>query len=307
MNLGFNTAILPEMSLQQILSFAAREQFSWVEVCCWPVGLAERRYAGVTHIDVDTLDDRTIRQTRTLLDEHGVRISSLAYYPNVLQADREAAAGEIAHCRKVIRAAADLGVNTFTTFVGRDPARSVEENWPRLLEVWRPLVDEAEERGVKIGIENCPMIFTRDEWPGGKNLASSPALWRRLFEDIPNANFGLNYDPSHFIWQHMNYIKPIYEFRDRIHHVHAKDARIDHDKLDEVGILGYPNLWHTPKIPGQGDVRWGAYLGALADIGYDGPVVVEVEDRAYEGSLERRMESVVLSGRYLRQFIDGGA
>lgn len=306
MKLGFNTAILPDLPFDEVLRFAAQQKFSCVEVCCWPVGKAERRYAGVTHIDVDSLDAQKIQEIQRLTSEQGVSISSLAYYPNVLQADRDTAERELAHCRKVIEASAALGVNTFTTFVGRDPALSVEDNWPRFLEVWKPLVNEAEDRGVKIGIENCPMIFTRDEWPGGKNLASTPVLWRRMFEDIPNANFGLNYDPSHFIWQHMDYLKPIYEFRERLHHVHAKDARIDRDKLDEHGIMSYPNLWHTPKIPGQGDVNWGAYFGALADVGYRGPVAIEVEDRAYEGSLERRQESLVLSGRYLRQFIDGG-
>ncbi len=105
----------------------------------------------------------------------------------------------------------------------------------------------------------------------------------------------------------IDYLAPIHEFKDRLHHVHAKDARIDRATLDDHGIMAHPKLWHTPKIPGQGDVHWGAYFGALADAGYHGPVAVEVEDRAYEGSLERRQESVILSGRYLRQFIDGGA
>jgi len=305
MQLGFVTAIVPDLSLEDVLTFASEHGFSCVECCCWPPGKAERRYAGVTHIDVEALDADGVKRIGELTASKGVSLSSLGYYPNVLQADRAQAEREIAHCRKVIDASAALGVNRFTTFVGRDPTLSIDENWPRFLEVWRPLVQYAEDKGVKIGIENCPMLFTRDEWPGGKNLASTPAIWRRMFNDIPNANFGLNYDPSHFIWQMVDYIAPIYEFKDRLHHAHAKDARIDRARLNDHGIMGDPNLWHTPKIPGLGDVNWGAYFGALSDVGYDGPVAIEVEDRAFEGSLEKRKESLIIARRHLIQFIGG--
>ena len=189
------------------------------------------------------------------------------------------------------------------TFIGRDRTRSVEDNWPRFLEVWRPLVDYAEELGVRVGIENCPMLFTYDEWPGGKNLAQSPAIWRRMFEDIPNKNFGLNYDPSHLVWMHMDYLKPIRDFASRFHHVHAKDVRVDKHRLDEVGILAHPLEYHSPKLPGLGEVNWGKFFSHLTDAGYNGPVCVEVEDRAYEGSLERRKDSLRQSLGFLRQFV----
>ncbi len=305
MKLGFVSAIFADQTLEEVLRFASEHGFTCVELMCWPPGKAERRYAGVTHIDVSSLDTASISKIQELTARLGISISSLGYYPNVLQADRQQAEAEIAHTRKVIDASAALGVNVMTTFVGRDPKLSVEENWPRFLEVWGPLVQHAASKGVKIGIENCPMIFTRDEWPGGKNLATTPAIWRRMFEAIPDPHFGLNYDPSHFIWQMIDYLAPIAEFADRLHHVHAKDARIDQKALDDHGIMAYPNLWHTPKIPGYGDVNWGAYFGALTDAGYDGPVTIEVEDRAFEGSLEKRQESLKISGRYLRQYVAG--
>jgi sugar phosphate isomerase/epimerase len=305
MKLGFNTAILPDLSLEQVLDVAAEQGFSCIECCCWPPGKAERRYAGVTHIDVTSLDADGIKRIGDLCASKGVSLSSLGYYPNVLQADRPQADREIAHLRRVIEASAALGVNVVTTFVGRDPKLSVDDNWSHFLNVWRPMVALAEEKGVKIGIENCPMIFTRDEWPGGKNLASTPSIWRRMFHDIPSPNFGLNYDPSHFIWQMVDYIAPIYEFKDRLHHVHAKDARIDRALLNDHGIMGYPNLWHTPKIPGLGEVDWGRYFAALSDAGYDGPVAIEVEDRAFEGSLEKRKESLIIARRHLIQFLAG--
>ncbi len=257
MQLGFVTAILPELSLDEVLAFAAEAGYSCVEVMCWPPGKAERRYAGVTHIDVLSLDADAIKRIQDLTAKHGVSISSLGYYPNPLSSDRAESETAAAHIRKVIDASAALGIGRMTSFVGRDPKLSVDENWPRFLEVWRPIVQHAEAQGVRIGIENCPMLFTADEWPGGKNLAISPAIWRRMFADIPSPNFGLNYDPSHLIWMRMDYVAPVFEFRDRIVHAHAKDARIDRKDLDDHGVLAYPKLWHTPKIPGQGDVRWG--------------------------------------------------
>ncbi len=305
MKIGFVSAILPEYSLEQVLSFAAEASFSSVELMCWPTGRAERRYAGVTHLDVANLTADAIKRVQDLTARYGVAISGLGYYPNPLTADRADAEVAIAHLHKLIDASAELGVQVVNSFVGRDPSLTVEANWPRFLEVWRPLVQHAEQRGVRIGIENCPMLFTADEWPGGKNLATSPAIWRRMFADIPSPSFGLNFDPSHLVWQQMDYVAPLHEFGDRLVHVHAKDARIDRPALDAHGLLGYPKLWHTPKLPGMGEVRWGAFLGALAETGYDGHVAIEVEDRAFEGSLEKRKESLIISRRYLLQHLIG--
>jgi sugar phosphate isomerase/epimerase len=305
MRLGFVSAILPEYSLEQVLHFAAEAGYSSVEVMCWPPGRAERRYAGVTHLDVTNLSPDTLRYVRELTELHGVAISGLGYYPNPLSADQAESETAVAHLHRLIDAAAELEIGVVNSFVGRNPVLSVDASWARFLEVWRPLVKHAEERSVRIGIENCPMLFTADEWPGGKNLATSPAIWRRMFDEIPSPNFGLNFDPSHLIWQQMDYLAPLMEFSDRLVHVHAKDARIDRAALDAHGVMSYPKLWHTPKLPGLGDVRWGAFLGVLADSGYDGDVAVEVEDRAFEGSLEKRREALIISRRYLIQYLIG--
>ncbi len=300
MKLGFVSAILPDLSLDEVLDFAKSNGFEAIEVMCWPKGKAERRYAGVTHIDVNALDAARVREQ---FQRAGVAISGLGYYPNPLAADRAEAEVYIGHIRKVIEAARQLGVGVVNTFIGRDQAKSVDDNWPRFLEVWRPLVKFAGDNGIRIGIENCPMSFTKDEWPGGKNLAISPAVWRRMFEDIPDENFGLNFDPSHLVWQRIDIPRAVREFGRRIHHVHAKDARIDVERLNEVGILAYPLQYHTPKLPGLGDVDWPKFFSALTETGYRGPVCIEVEDRAYEGDLELRKASLIQSGRYLRQFI----
>jgi sugar phosphate isomerase/epimerase len=301
LHLGFVTAILPDLELEDVLSFAAQERFACVEVMCWPRGKADRRYAGVTHIDVVDFTSDDAKRVEDLCAAHGVAISGLGYYPNPLVADGSEAAIYTNHLRAVISAARLLNLRVVNTFVGRDHTKSVDDNWPRFLSTWKPLIEFAEGNGINIGIENCPMSFTKDEWPGGKNLASSPAIWRRMFNDIPSANFGLNYDPSHFVWQGMDYIGVLREFQSRLHHIHAKDARLDRDRLNEVGALAYPNLYHTPKLPGMGDVDWGAFLGVLAEV-YSGPVAIEVEDRAYEGSLEARKRSLSISANYLRAF-----
>jgi len=303
MKLGFVTAILPDLSLEEVVSFASDEGFRCIEVMCWPVGKATRRYAGITHIDVTGLKKSDAARINDLLAASGVEISSLGYYPNPLSPDADEAKTAIAHIKKVIRASSILGINRATTFVGRDWTKSVDANWPRFLKVWKPLIQYAEDNGVSVGIENCPMFFSNDEWPGGKNLASNPAVWRRMFDEIPSKNFGLNFDPSHLVWQHIDCIKAVLNFAGRFIHVHAKDARIDRQNLDEVGTLATPLKYHTPKLPGLGDVNWSKFLSTLSDCGYDGPVCIEVEDRACEGSLALRKEALRQSGRYLKQFL----
>ncbi len=301
MQLGFVSAILGDLSLEEVLAFAAGEGFGCVELMCWPPGKAERRYAGVCHLDVTDFSDAEAQRIRNVVHIHGVSISGLGYYPNPLDPDPAHREQVVGHLRKVIAAAARLGIGVVNTFVGRDWHKSVEDNWPLFRELWPGIVRDAERAGVKIGIENCPMLFSQDEWPGGKNLAASPAVWRRMFQEVPSPAWGLNFDPSHLILQHIDDARCLREFADRIVHVHAKDQRIDRDKLYEQGILGLG--WHIPKLPGLGEVDWGRFFATLTEIGYNGPVCIEVEDRAYEGSLEDRKRSLRQSKRYLEQYV----
>lgn len=303
MKLGFVSAILPDLELNEVFQTTAELGFDCVELMCWPLGKAQRRYAGVTHVDVDSVDSANANDIRQRAAEFGVEISGLGYYPNALSPEKEESTLAIEHIRKVIAACQMLGISQMNTFVGRDWTRSVEDNWPRFIEVWRSIVTYAEDCGVRIGIENCPMLFTGDEWPGGKNLAINPVVWRRMFAEIPSEHFGLNFDPSHLVWQQMDYLKPLRDFADRIFHVHAKDVRVDQHRLDDVGILAAPLEYHTPKLPGLGQVDWGQFFSILGDTGYCGPVCVEVEDRAFEESLASRKAALRQSAVYLRQFV----
>ena len=303
MKLGIVSAIYDGFSFEEMIDNASSNGYECVEVACWPQGKAERRYAGVSHIDVDNTSEEYITYIKDYCKAKNIEISSLAFYPNTMDADIEKRNANIEHLKKVINMSALLGVNMVTTFIGRDQSKTVEDNLEIFKEVWPPIIKFAEEKGVKVAIENCPMLFGADQWPGGQNLFTTPKLWRKMFELLPSDNFGINYDPSHFIWQHIDYIKPIYEFKDKIFHVHYKDIKLYPDKLNDVGIMAYPLEYMSPKLPGLGDVDWGKYVSALSDIGFEGCTCIEVEDKAFEGSRERILASIKLSYRYMRQFV----
>lgn len=303
MKLGIVSAIYDGFSFEEMIDHASATGYECVEVACWPQGKAERRYAGVSHINVDDTSSEYINYVKDYCSKKNIEISSLAFYPNTMDGDLEKRNANINHLKKVINMSALLGVNMVTTFIGRDQNKTVEENMELFKQIWPDIIAFAEEKGVKVAIENCPMLFGADQWPGGQNLFTTPKLWREMFDIIKSDNFGINFDPSHFIWQQMDYIKPIYEFKDKIFHVHYKDIKLYPDKLDDVGVMAYPLEYMSPKLPGLGDVDWGKYVSALTDIGYDGYTCIEVEDKAFESSKDRILDSVKLSYRYMRQFV----
>lgn len=303
MKMGFVSAILDTCTFEEMIDFAAEHGFECVEVACWPKGEAERRYAGVTHINVDEIDDEKAAYIQEYCRNRNVEISSLAFYPNTLDPDLDKRNAHVEHLKKLICISAKLGVNMVTTFIGRDQTKTVEENLEIVKNVWPPIIQLAEERGVKIAIENCPMLFGMEQWPGGQNLMTTPKIWRKVFALLQSENLGLNYDPSHFVWQKIDYIRPIYEFRDKIFHVHYKDIKVYEDRLNEVGIMAYPLEFMSPKLPGLGDVDWGKYVSALTDIGYNENTCIEIEDKAFEGSKDRVEQSLILSKRYLSQYV----
>lgn len=305
MKLGFVSAILDQSSYEEMIDIAADLGFECVEAACWPRGKAERRYAGVSHIDAERVlsDEMYAKHITDYASEKKVEISSLAYYPNTMDPDPVKRAAAVEHLKNLIRASAKLGIGMVTTFIGRDQTKTVEENLELVKEIWPSIIETAESEEVRIGIENCPMLFGTDQWPGGQNLMTTPSNWKKVFEILPSKYLGINYDPSHFVWQMIDYIKPIYEFKDKIFHVHFKDIKIYPDRLQQVGIMGYPLDFMSPKLPGYGDVDWGKYVSALTDIGYDGYTCIEVEDKFFEGSREKVIDSLKLSKKYMSQYV----
>jgi sugar phosphate isomerase/epimerase len=301
MKLGFLTAAFPDLSLEEVARWAHENEFEALEIACWPsAGGERRRYAGVCHIDVDSFDPKAVRR---LLGRYNLEISSLAYYPNNLDPDPAAREAANSHLHRVIEAAQRLGVEVVGTFVGRDQHRTVDESFEDFRSVWPPIVRFARERGIKVAIENCPMIFSDDEWPGGRNLAYSPAQWRRMFEIVPDENFGLNFDPSHLVWQFIDQTRALREFAPRIFHVHAKDMEVDRDGLYEHGVMSLGMGWQVPRLPGLGEVRWDRFLSTLYAIGYDSYVSIEHEDRRFEGELELVQRGFLLARDVLRPWI----
>ncbi|MBO6048432.1 MAG: sugar phosphate isomerase/epimerase [Spirochaetales bacterium] len=305
MKLGFVSAILDGWTYEEMMDVASEMGFQCVEVACWPQGKAERRYAGVSHIDVEKVleDDSYAEHILDYSRRKKVEISSLAFYPNPLTSDLKKRSETLAHLETLIKASAKLGINMVTTFIGRDQAKTVEENLELVGQIWPPIIKLAEKLKVRIGIENCPMLFGKDQWPGGQNLFTSPANWQKIFDVLKSDNLGINYDPSHFIWQMIDYVKPVRQFKDKIFHVHFKDIKLYRDKLDQVGIMAYPLDFMAPKLPNFGDVDWAAFVGALTDIGYDGYACIEVEDKAFEGSKEKILDSLRISKKYMENFV----
>ena len=202
------TAILDGWTFEEAVDAAAEMGFECLEVACWPAGKAERRYAGVSHIDAERVctDSAYAKYVTDYVASKGMHISSLAYYPNTMDPDLTKRAAAIGHLEALIHASAILDVNMVTTFIGRDQHKTVEENIELFKEIWPPIIRFAEEKGVKIAIENCPMLFGPDQWPGGQNLMCTPAIFRKLFSIIDSPNFGLNFEPSQYVWQGLDYV-----------------------------------------------------------------------------------------------------
>ena len=304
MKLGLFTAAFPNDSLEQVAMWSAENGFQAIEVACWPRQKATRRYAGVTHIDANELDEAKAKNIRKMLsDDYGLMISSLGFYPNPLDPEAEHRESVISHLRKVIDAAALLEVSIVGTFVGKDKNKTVPQNLEDYAKIWPPIVKYAKDRGIKIAIENCPMIFSYDEWPGGNNLASSPAIWRQMWEIIPDDNFGLNLDPSHLVLQMIDPQRVVLEFNEKIFHVHAKDLEIDREGLYQHGVLSQGMGWQIPRLPGLGDMNWGKFLSALYRVGYDYVISIEHEDRAFEKTEDLIKRGFLLSRDVLSPYI----
>jgi sugar phosphate isomerase/epimerase len=303
MKLGIFTAAFPGKPLEEVAAWSAESGFETLEIACWPLEKAARRYAGITTIDVHDFNPAQAKEVHAVLKDYGLSISSLGYYPNPMHPESAHRDVVIGHLRKVILAAELLEVPIVGTFVGKDKDKTLPENMEAFAEIWPPIVKFGAEHQVNIAIENCPMIFSYDEWPGGNNLASSPAIWKKMWEIIPDDNFGLNLDPSHLILQMIDYQRVVYEFRDKIFHVHAKDLEIDQEGLYKNGALSQGMGWQIPRLPGLGDIDWSKFISALYRVGYDYVISIEHEDRAFEKTEDLIKRGFLLSRNVLRPYI----
>jgi len=295
MKLGFLTAPLPDTPLMDIADWAVDNGFEVLEIACWPrAGGASRRYAGTSHVDVANLSSSHGREIADEISGKGLAISGLGFYPNPLHPDPAHREQVIGHLKHVITAAEKMDVPLVNTFMGGDAAKTQDENWQVALQVWPDIVRFAQDHGRKLTIENCPMIFSRDEWPAGHNIAWSPYIWRRILEQW-GGTVGLNYDPSHLVWLMIDQERFITEFGPHILHYQAKDLMIDRDGLYERGSLSAGMGWQIPRLTGLGDVDWGIVFRALYRVGYQGDCIIEHEDRQFEGTDEKVKQGFLIA------------
>jgi sugar phosphate isomerase/epimerase len=303
MKLGLLTAPFPETSLDDVVGWTAANGFTTIEIAAWPASGGEsRRYAGTSHLDVGDLSETRASEIVDGINQKGLEISGLGYYPNPLHPDAEHRRTVIDHLKKVIAAASKMQVPVVNTFIGADRAKTQDENWYEAIRVWPEIVSWAEEKGVKVAIENCPMIFSTDEWPSGHNLAYNPKIWRRMFEEF-GETIGLNFDPSHLVWLMIDIETAIEEFGERFYHFQAKDVMIDYDGLYENGTLSSGIGWQIPRLPGLGHVEWNRVFSALYRVGYDGPIIIEHEDRDFEASDELVKRGFLIARDILQPYI----
>ena len=303
MKLGFLTAPFPETPLMDVADWAASVDFEVLEIACWPMsGGVKRKYAGTAHIDVANLTATQAREIKAQIAEKGLEISGLGFYPNPLHPNHEVRAAAIEHLKSVIVATGLMGLPVTNTFCGGDASKNVDENWKEALKVWPDIVRFAQDNGVKLTFENCPMIFSYDEWPGGHNIAYSPYIWRRILEEW-GGTVGLNYDPSHLVWLMIDQGRFIREFADHILHFQAKDVMIDRDGLYENGIMSVGMGWQIPRLCGLGDVDWPGFFSELYRAGYDGTVIIEHEDRIFEGTDDKVRRGFLLARDVLAPYI----
>jgi sugar phosphate isomerase/epimerase len=301
--LGFLTAPFPDTPLMAVADWAASAEFEVLEVACWPVSSGTtRKYAGTAHIDVAGLTDTQASEIKGEIAAKGLEISGLGFYPNPLHPDPAVRSAAIDHLKAVIVATGRMGLPVTNTFCGGDASRNVDENWQEALRVWPDIVRFAQDHGVKLTFENCPMIFSYDEWPGGHNIAYSPYVWRRILEEW-GGTVGLNYDPSHLVWLMIDQGRFIREFSDHILHMQAKDVQIDRDGLYERGTLSGGIGWQIPRIPGLGDAPWAEIFRELYRVGYDGPIIIEHEDKVFEGTDEKVKRGFLVARDQLRPYI----
>ncbi|REK20618.1 MAG: sugar phosphate isomerase/epimerase [Actinobacteria bacterium] len=303
MKLGLLTAPFPETPLDEVAEWTAASGFTTIEIACWPASSGDtRRYAGTSHIDVDGITDDQAGEIAGSMEEKGLEISGLGYYPNPLHPDDEHRRMVIDHLKKVIVAAGKMKVPVVNTFIGADRSKTQDENWEEATKVWPEIISAAKDNGVKIAIENCPMIFSKDEWPSGHNLAYNPKIWRRMFEEF-GETIGLNFDPSHLIWLMIDIESAILEFGERFYHFQAKDVMVDYEGLYENGSLSSGIGWQIPRLPGLGHVDWGVVFSALYRAGYDGPIIIEHEDRDFEATDELVKRGFLIARDVLQPYV----
>lgn len=263
------------------MDFAAEQGFFGLELMCW---------------NGDGLLDSADSVKRSM-DERGLQIITMGFWGNNLDPSQREAWQR--RQSGVIDLAAKWGVPKVATFAGRDPTTDLDGNLKVFKAFWQPLVKKAEDKGIQICFENCPM-YDPDSLRS-INIATSPVIWEHIFDEIDSPALGLQFDPSHLYWEKIDYIAALREFAPKIGLVHAKDTEILEDELSRRGILG--KGWWRYRLPGLGAIDWKAFVATLREIDYTGDIAIEHEDPLYEH--EKAHEGLLLARENLEAAILG--
>ena len=277
MEIGFLTWVFQKCSLEEIFRWAAEN--------------------GLSGLELDNCPEDIEGVQKTLNRYPEVKVYALGRSLNYLAGSPAERSERSALLSRDIAVASGLNIPVINIFAGRDPYKTVDENLPIFQEVFTPLAAKAEESGVRLAMENCAQ---RNWWPAGGNLAHTPEIWRKLFDLVPSPAMGLTFDPSHFIWQGLDYRKAIKEFGPRIYYAHAKDTEVHREVLADRGIYG-SDWWHY-RLPGWGQMDWPSFFTSLREAGYRGPIAIEHEDRLWNHNDEEIKHGLIMARDFLRRF-----
>jgi len=296
MKIGFFTAVLRTVPLEEVAAWASEVGFETLEIGAWPMAKDEKG----ANLDVVGLTKAKADELSGLMADLGLEISSRVCYVNMLASEADARLANANHLKKVIEAASRLGVGLVGCFAGRDERKTLDENLPEVSKVFGPLCKHAADHGVRLMLENCPMVNWQFEGLIG-NIAYNPEMWSKIFDVLDDFEVGFNYDPSHLVWLGIDYTALLPEFAERIWHVHAKDTEIVEARCHRNGLLS--SGWWRYRVPGMGEVDWGRFISALGECGYDGGLSIEHEDPVWEGDAKKKKQGLVLGQRHLAQFL----
>jgi len=266
-------------NLEETVKWASENGFKSLEVNSPPQGKL---------VDPDKILKHGTSEVRDALKNSDVIVSCLTWCPNNMDPNLEVRSRNNEHVKKMIEAAAKLNVPVISTWIGKVPG-TVEDNMKVYAEVWPPIVEHAEKFGVKIAIENCMA-----------NIAYSPYIWEQMFNIIPSKSLGLNFDPSHLVFQFIDYLDALRKFGERIYYTHCKDTEILTWKLSWIGYTG--SGWWRFRVPGLGDIDWKKFINQLQDLKYDYALSIEHEDPLYHG-VDGFKKGLVLGRKHLAQFL----
>ncbi|HLK60828.1 MAG TPA: sugar phosphate isomerase/epimerase [Chthonomonadaceae bacterium] len=278
MYVGILTGPFSREPLEVVAAFAGEYSFGGLEIVAGP---------GSQHIDTNGFTAERAHAINDLMMRRNLQISSVAAYTNPTDSNPEQRQKNLQTIHNAIDAAVLLGVDVVCTLAGmpvagKDRFKTIEED---CAQVFPPLLEYAQSKGVKIALENW--YATNIQHLGH---------WEKLFQAVPHANFGLNFDPSHLVHQDIDYLEAVDKFANRIFHTHGKDTEIKAHVKRIVGNQGHG--WWRYVIPGLGVIHWGEYIAALRRNGYNGVISIEHEDSAVD-----REEGFLIGKKYLEQFI----